>query len=64
MKTVELTKDACKLIAYALESQIIMWEDRNRMIKIWGLDDIEQKRIARNNTKIGELKTLLDYINS
>jgi uncharacterized protein YfbU (UPF0304 family) len=62
MKTLELTKDVCKLIADALESQIIMWEDRNRMIKIWELDDVAQNHINKNNVKIGELKTLLDYI--
>jgi uncharacterized protein YfbU (UPF0304 family) len=62
MKTLELTKDVCKLIADALESQIIMWEDRNRMIKIWELDDVVQNHINKNNVKIGELKTLLDYI--
>lgn len=62
MKTLELTKDACKLIADALESQIIMWEDRNRMIKVWGRDDVAQKYINKNNVKIGELKTLVDYI--
>lgn len=62
MKTLELTEDACKLIADALESQIIMWKDHNRTIKIWQLDDVAQKHINKNNVKIGELKTLLDYI--
>lgn len=28
------------------------------------IDDVAQKYINKNNTKIGELKTLLDYINS
>lgn len=62
MKTLELTKDACKLIADALKSQIEMWEDHNKILATHGVDDVVQKYIDKNNTKIGELKTLLDYI--
>jgi hypothetical protein len=62
MKTLELTEDACKLIADGLTLLIGRWEDHNRMIKIWQLDDVAQEYINKNNIKIGELKTLLDYI--
>lgn len=62
MKTLELTNDACNLIADALKSQIEMLEGRNKMIRIWLLDDATQKYIDENNIKIGELKTLFDYI--
>lgn len=62
MKTLELTKDACKLIADALKSQIEMWEDHNKILATHGVDDVVQKYIDKNNTKIGELKTLLDYV--
>lgn len=62
MKTLELTKDACSLIADALKSQIEMWEDHNKIIAMHGIDDVVQKYIDKNNAKIGELKTLLDYI--
>lgn len=64
MKTVSLTKDACKLIADALESQLEKREAHNRMLRLWDLEDVAQEYIYENNTKIGELKTLLDYINS
>ena len=62
MKTLELTNDACNLNADALKSQIEMLEGRNKMIRIWLLDDATQKYIDENNIKIGELKTLFDYI--
>lgn len=64
MKTLELTKDACSLIAGALKSQINMWEDHNKLLATHGCADFVQKYIDKNNVKIGELKTLLDYINS
>lgn len=64
MKTLELTQDACKLIEDALIAQIEMWQDHNKIIAMHGVDDVVQKHIDKNNTKIGELKTLLDYINS
>lgn len=62
MKTLELTKDACKLIADALESQLEMWEEHNKILATLGMDDVVQKYIDKNNIKIGELKTLLDYV--
>lgn len=64
MKTLELTNDACNLIADALKSQIAMKEKSNKLLRIWQLDDMAQKHIDENNIKIGELKTLLDYINT
>lgn len=64
MKTLELTQDACQLIKDALISQIEMWEYHNKIIYMNEIDDVAQKYIDKNNTKIGELKTLLDYINS
>lgn len=64
MKTLELTEDACKLIVDALIAQIERWEYHNKIIYMHEIDDVAQKYIDKNNTKIGELKTLLDYINS
>lgn len=62
MKTLELTKDACWLIADALEDHIREYDMRNDAIRIEGVNDVTQKYIDANNIKIGELKTLLDYI--
>lgn len=62
MKTLELTKDACRLIADALEDHIREYEIRNDAIQREGVNDVAQKYIDKNNIKIGELKTLLDYI--
>lgn len=64
MKTLELTEDALKLISDALKAAIAIGEDHNRILFMLGVDDVVQKYIDKNNTKIGELKTLLDYINS
>lgn len=64
MKTLELTQDACKLIEDALIAQMEMCGYRNKIIAMNEIDDVAQKYIDQNNTKIGELKTLLDYINS
>lgn len=64
MKTLELTVFQCKLIVDALKDQISMWQDHNKIISTHGIDDVVQKYIDKNNIKIGELKTLLDYINS
>lgn len=64
MKTLELTEDACKLISDALKAAIKIGEDHNRIIAMYENNDVAQKYIEKNNTKIGELKTLLDYINS
>lgn len=62
MKTLELTKDACWLIADALEDHIREYEIRNDAIQREGVNDVTQTYINANNIKIGELKTLLDYI--
>lgn len=62
MKTLELTKDACWLIADALEDHIMEYGMRNDAIRREGVNDVTQKYIDANNIKIGELKTLLDYI--
>ena len=62
MKTLELTKDACTMIADALYNKIRELDMRNVELRIAGVDDVTQKYINANNIKIGELKTLLDYI--
>lgn len=62
MKTLELTKDACNLIADALYNEILELDTRNDEIRREGVNDITQKYIDKNNIKIGELKTLFDYI--
>lgn len=64
MNTFELTEDARALIADALKDKIAMWEEHNRIIAMHGVDDTVQHYIKQNNKKIGELKTLLNYINS
>lgn len=62
MKTLELTKDACRLIADALYNKIRELEKRNNDFRGAGVDDIIQEYINSNKLRIGELKTLLDYI--
>lgn len=62
MKTLELTKDACRLIVDALEDHIMEYDMRNDAIQREGVNDVTQTYIDANNIKIGELKTLLDYI--
>ena len=64
MKTFEFTEDACAIIADALKDKIAMWEDHNKVIAMHGVDEQVHKYIDKNNIKIGELKTLLNYINS
>lgn len=62
MKTLELTEDACRLIVDALKMQIEFWDEHNKIIATHVVGDVAQKYIDKNNIKIGELKTLLDYI--
>lgn len=62
MKTLELTNDACNLIADALYNKIRELEKRNNDFRGAGVDDIIQEYINSNKLRIGELKTLLDYI--
>lgn len=62
MKTLELTKDACNLIADALYNEILELNARNDEILQEGLNDITQEYINSNTLRIGELKTLWDYI--
>lgn len=62
MKTLELTKDACNLIADALRNKICELEIRNDEFRRAGVNDITQEYINTNVLRIGELKTLLDYI--
>lgn len=62
MKTFEFTEDARVLIADALKDKIAMWQEHNRIIAMHGVDEKVQYYIDKNNSKIGELKTLLNYI--
>ena len=62
MKTFEFTEDACALIADALKDKIGNWQEHNRVIAMHGIDEKVQHYIDKNNTRIGELKTLLNYI--
>ena len=62
IKTFELTKSACTMIADALYNEILELNTRNDEIRREGVNDITQKYIDKNNIKIGELKTLFDYI--
>jgi uncharacterized protein YeeX (DUF496 family) len=62
MKTLELTKDACNLIADALYNEILELNARNDEIRREGVNDISQEYIDSNKIRIGKLKTLFDYI--
>lgn len=62
MKTLELTNDACNLIADALYNEILELNSRNDEIRRAGVNDITQEYIDSNKIRIGKLKTLLDYI--
>ena len=62
MKTLELTNDACNLIADALYNEILELNARNDEIRREGVNDITQEYIDSNKIRIGKLKTLLDYI--
>lgn len=64
MKTLELTQEACALIADALTDKIAMWEDHNRILQIHGNDETVDTYVMRNTERIGKLQTLLNYINS
>lgn len=62
MRTLELTEDACRLIADALRKQIKSCVTYNKFLAMCENNDDTQKCIDENNIKIGELITLLDYI--
>lgn len=68
MKTLELNEDACKLLSQCIKHRIEYIQSNNdcyiemRSKGIWGNEVV--KAYNANITKIGELKTLLDYINS
>lgn len=65
MRTLELTKDACRLIAEAIQDKIDALVNLNyelREIRVCDKNDVISINIHKNNIKIGELKTLLDYI--
>lgn len=68
MKTFEFTEDACKLLEQCIKHRIDYLHSNNecyvemRSKGIWG--DEVVKAYNANCDKIGELKTLLNYINS
>lgn len=62
IKTFELTKSACTMIADALYNKIRELDTRNDDFRRAGVNGITQEYINSNELRIGELKTLLDYI--
>lgn len=62
MKTLELTKDACRLLVEVIEHHILVLHCQNEIKSSENTSSITQAEIIDNNIKIGELKTLLDYI--
>lgn len=62
MKTLELTKDACRLLVEVIEHHILLLYCHNEIKSSENTSSITQAEIIDNNIKIGELKTLLDYI--
>lgn len=62
MKTLELTKDACRLLVEVIEHHILVLQCQNEIKISENTSSITQAEIIDNIIKIGELKTLLDYI--
>ena len=62
MKTLELTEDACKLLAEVIEDQMLVLYCLNEIKSSEKTSSITQAEIIDNNIKIGKLHTLLDYI--
>jgi hypothetical protein len=64
MKELVLTKDAVQLLVESVADEIKMWEEHNEIISMHGIDERVRYFLDKNNIKIGELKTLLNYLES
>lgn len=64
MKELALTKDAVQLLIESVADEIKMWEEHNEIISMHGIDERVRYFLDKNNIKIGELKTLLNYLES
>lgn len=64
MKELTLTKDAVQLLIESVADEIKMWEEHNEIISMHGIDERVRYFLDKNNIKIGELKTLLNYLES
>jgi hypothetical protein len=64
MKELVLTEDAVKLLIESVEDEIRDWQEHNDILVMHGIDDKVRYYVDKNNIKIGELKTLLNYLKS
>jgi hypothetical protein len=64
MKELVLTKDAVQLLIESVADEIKMWEEHNEILSMHGIDEKVKYFLDKNKVKIGELKTLLNYLES
>ena len=64
MKELVLTKDAVQLLIESVADEIKMWEEHNEILFMHGIDEKVKYFLDKNEIKIGELKTLLNYLES
>lgn len=64
MKELVLTEDALKLLIESVEDEIRDWQEHNDILVMHGIDDKVRYYVDKNNIKLGELKTLLNYLKS
>lgn len=64
MKELVLTKDAVRLLIESVADEIKMWEEHNEILSMHGIDEKVKYFLDKNEIKIGELKTLLNYLES
>lgn len=64
MKELVLTKDAVQLLIESVADEIKMWEEHNEILSMHGIDEKVRYFLDKNEVKIGELKTLLNYLES
>lgn len=64
MKELVLTSDAVQLLIESVADEIKMWEEHNELLSMYGIDEKVKYFLDKNEVKIGELKTLLNYLES
>lgn len=64
MKELVLTSDAVGLLIESVADEIKMWEEHNEILSMHGIDEKVRYFLDKNNIKIGELRTLLNYLES
>jgi hypothetical protein len=62
MKELVLTSDAVELLIESVADEIKMWEEHNEILSMHGIDEKVRYFLDKNQIKIGELKTLLNYL--